>query len=445
MLSIAIIFGFSDLRRPRTGTIFRTAASFLLLLTAFKSNSICTRAAAQTDATLVEVAAAESRSLRAARRVVGTVQPVRSSTIGAGAAGRVEAFEASIGQPVKVGETLAQLRTETLEIERRAAEAELKLFQQQRIELENGSRPEEIAEAEAQAMAAKAAKENAARQLDRMLRLEEANAAIAADVEDARERAQATQFIYAASQATLKRVTQGPRVEQIAQAAARVELQEQQIALIDDRIKKHSIRAPFDGFVTEEFTQAGAWLNPGDPVVTVIDLRQIDIVAPAPAEVALGVQTGQEVRIEFPELPEKLLVGKVLRVVPRADGAARVFPVVVRLDNSIEANRPLLLGGMLARVHLPDGEPRKGTVVPKDALVLSARSRSIFVAQEIQPQDTRGVVRAIARKVNVELGLASENTYEIFGSVKQGDWIVVEGNERLVDGQAIEFRLPTSS
>lgn len=439
MLTIPFFAGLSASRMPARSLFL--AVNTLLLVTF----THCANVSAQSTATLVEVFAAESRSLRAARRVVGTVQPVRSSTIGAGTAGRVEAFDVSIGQPVSRGDTLAQLRTETLKIERRAAEAELKLFQQQRSELENGSRPEEIAEAEAQAMAAKAAKENAARQLTRMLELEKANAAIAADVEDARERAQATQFIYAASQATLQRVRQGARIEQIAQAAARVELQEQQIALIDDRIEKHSIRAPFDGFVTEEFTQAGAWLNPGDPVVTVIDLRRVDVIAPAPAEVALGVRVGQEVRIEFPELPEKLLTGKVLRIVPRADGAARVFPVVVRLENSIAADRPLLLGGMLARVHLPDGEPRKGTVVPKDALVLSARSRSVYVARDMKPDASTGTAKAIARKVDVELGLASGNTYEVFGDVKQGDRVVVEGNERLIDGQEIEFSLPTSS
>ena len=51
---------------------------------------------------------------------------------------------------------LAQLLTETIQLEIAAAEAELELRKQQLAELENGTRPEEIEQTKARMMAAEA-------------------------------------------------------------------------------------------------------------------------------------------------------------------------------------------------------------------------------------------------------------------------------------------------
>ncbi len=385
----------------------------------------------QTSAYLVEAVQVVEQDVQASRRVVGTVQPARISTIGSGTDGRVEEYFAKVGAEVAAGKPLARLRTQTLDIEKAAASAQLQLFVKQKEELENGARPEEIAEAKAQAMAAKAAMDNAARQLERIKGLAIANAATDADVEDARERAEATRFVYAAAAAMLDRTEKGPRIEQIAQAAASVELQTQQVALIEDRKKKHTIQAPFDGFIVEEFTQVGAWVSAGDPIATVIELKRVEINAPASSDIAVKLNIGQEVRIEFPEMPDRLMTGTVQRIVPRAEGTARVFPVIIGLDNEIRGGTPLLLAGMLARIHLPDGPTRKRVVVPKDALVLNSRSKSVFVVDV----DAAGV--STARKVAVELGLAVGGNFEVSGDLRPGDLVVTEGNERLADGQVV--------
>jgi multidrug efflux pump subunit AcrA (membrane-fusion protein) len=75
--------------------------------------------------------------------LVGTVRPVRTSMIGAAVDGRVEDFPVTEGQRVKKGQLLAKLRTGTLEIERAAAQAELKLREEELREMRNGMRPEE--------------------------------------------------------------------------------------------------------------------------------------------------------------------------------------------------------------------------------------------------------------------------------------------------------------
>lgn len=371
-------------------------------------------------------------------RIVGAVEPLRTSTIGAAIGGRVEDFMVEMGQRVESGEALVQLRTQTLLIELDAANAQLELYLQELAELENGSRPEDIQEAEAIAAGAKAAMENAGKQLERLVALSSSRAATEVDLENARERAQTTRFAFTAAEAALRRIREGPRVEQIAQRRAQVDLQKQQIRLIEDRIEKHTIRSPFDGYVSAKYSEIGAWINGGDPLVQIIELDRVEIRAPATAEYASRLALGDSVRVEFPELPDKLLVGAVDRIVPIADSRARTYPVFIRLNNEFRAgNVPQLLAGMLARVELAAGAERKLPLVPKDALVLSQGQRSIFVVEPDGANSRIGTVR----EISVDLGVAMDNLIQVNGDVRAGQLVVVVGNERLASGERVSFVL----
>ena len=211
----------------------------------------------------VVVAIVIEAEVRAGQRVVGTVKPLRTSRIGSALDGRVLLFLVDEGQMIRKGQTLAQLRTKTLEIEQAAATAEHQLALSRLSELENGSRPEDIAEADAIMQAATAAARNADSRLERMESLARGSASSLGELDDAKERADAAMFALKATQALLKRIKEGPRKETIAQAEAQVELQKQKLELIKDRLKKSTIIAPFDGFVSAEFTEEGAWINRG--------------------------------------------------------------------------------------------------------------------------------------------------------------------------------------
>ncbi|MCA9134453.1 MAG: efflux RND transporter periplasmic adaptor subunit [Planctomycetales bacterium] len=387
------------------------------------------RLPAQKSLPPVEVATVVESEVHTGYRVVGTVNPLRRSTIGSAVAGRVVEFCVKQGDPVLAGQPLARLRTETLEIELAAAWAELELTRQQLAELQNGSRPEEIAEAEANALGAEAAKENAAAQLRRMQSLVSSRAATDADLEDAHERARLTQFAFAAADALRQRIKAGPRKEQIAQAAARVELQGHNVALLTDRIKKHTMLAPFDGFVSAEFTELGAWIGSGDAVAEVIQLDEVQVQAPVPGEHATKLRLGDTIRVEFPDLPDYLLTGTIERIVPVAEARARTFPVMIRLKNQIRDGLPLLMAGMLARVELPAGRQRVLPLVPKDALVLNESQRAVFVFESGSDEASGSV-----RRVPVELGVAVGGMIQVTGDIRAGQQVVVVGNERLLPG-----------
>ncbi len=400
---------------------------------------LCISALAQ-DAKPVVVARVIEAEVNSGQRVVATVNPLRTSTIGSAVDGRVEEFLVNQGDPVKKGQILAQLRTVTLSIEQAAAKAELDLSVQRLAELENGSRAEDIAEAEANMRGAEAAVKNAESYLRRTESLATTRAATPSDLDDARARASAAKFSLRATEALLKRIKGGPRPETIAQARAQVELQQQRLNLIGDRMAKLTTVAPFDGYVSAEFTEVGAWIKRGDPIAQVIQMDEVEIEAPVTAEAVVSLRKGDVIRVEFPELPDELLTGTIDRIVPVAESRARTFPVHIRVKNKIRNGTPMLMAGMLARVDLPAGRRQALPLVPKDALVLNGNDRSVFVVDG----NTRNGSGAdentgIVRKVVVDLGVAVDDRIQVRGDIKVNDLVVVVGNERLIPNSRVKI------
>ena len=390
----------------------------------------CAPASSQ-DVKSVVVAKVTQADVRSGQRVVGTVKPLRTSTIGSAVDGRVGEFLVNDGDLVTKGQTLAQLHIETLQIEQTASEAELSLATNRLAELKNGSVPQDIAEADANKRMAATSLKNAVSKLQRIQSL--GSAASGVEIGDAREEANAAKFSLMAAEALLDRVKNGPRKEQIAQAAAQVELQKQRLNQIKDRINKCTIVAPFDGFISSEYTEVGNWINRGDPIVQIIQLDEIEIHAPVTAESVVRLRKGDVIRVEFPELPNEIFTGTIARIVPVAAARARTFPVHIRLKNRIENETPLLLAGMLARVEVPVGQRKSLPLVPKDALVLNGNDRFVYVVE------SNGKLEGTVRKVTVDLGVAVDNQIQVIGKLKVGDLIVVEGNERLVPNTKVKF------
>ena len=90
---------------------------------------------------------------------------------------------------------------------------------------------------------------------------------------------------------------------------------------------------------------------------------------------------------------------------------------------------PLLKAGMLARVQLPVGPPKKMLMAPKDAVVLNGTRRTVFVVDAATKE---------VSEVAVELGVSNGEMIEVTGDVQAGQSVVIRGNERLKSGQIIQ-------
>jgi len=200
-------------------------------------------------------------------------------------------------------------------------------------------------------------------------------------------------------------------------------------ARLSDRISRMTVLAPFTGYIVDQHTEVGQWLNPGAPVATLIELSTIKVKAPLPERYISEIRHGDPAQVTFDALGDEIYHGQVSSIIPMAEEGSRNLPLEVSLPN--KGSR--IKAGLLARVAL-SGSPRKVLLVPKDALVLNKGKATIFIIKE----DT-------AFPVPVTPGSAHGPKVEITGKIKPGQMVVIQGNERLRPGQKVQIITPQSS
>jgi RND family efflux transporter MFP subunit len=374
------------------------------------------------------------------REFVGTVMPLKRTVIGSAVDGRVDEFLVNDGDFVPQGQPLAELLKTTVGLEVAAAKAEMDLRRHELTELENGSRPEEIAQADAARARASALATYSEARLARVKSLYERGTSTSQEeLEEAVSMATAARQTLAEAEATYQLVLEGPRPEKLLQAQAQWELARANYERLEDIYKKYTVRAPFDGFVTAEQTEVGAWLSRGDPVVEMIAISSVEINVAVPEEFIDVQRPGQTVSIRLDALPGATYPGKIARVIPQADLRSRTFPVKILLENKPQANdlgrdgddlpQPgyLFKAGMLARVTLAVSKPKSALMVPKDALFLEeGRSPLVFA---VRKDPASGATVAVP--IVVRLGVEQDDDIEVIGDLQDGEPVVVVGNERL--------------
>lgn len=396
---------------------------------------VCGRLAwAQGTPVPVKVEKVVQRRVSQRQTFVGTAMPPRRSGVGSAVDGRLVELYVREGDAVQAGKPLAQLRTGTLEIELARARAVLELRWQQLAELENGSRPEEIERTKANVEGAKARSDYAQARLRRARKTHEKGAALTLDqLEEAVSRSVAAKQALLAVQADYQMAVKGPRKEQIAQATARVAVQNELIRQIKDRIALHTLMAPFDGYVVKRHNEIGGWASAGDPVVEIVELNPIEVEVFVSEEFVTHVHPGTKAAVTFDALPRYEFDSKIVNVVPQADVRSRTFPVRVQLANPKEDDQPLIKAGLFARVTLLGETRDEALMVPKDSLVLNGNQRVVYVMEPGTRQDGTPTVSA----VSVELGISDGRWIEVIGGIAAGQDVVVRGNERLRPNQAV--------
>jgi len=189
-----------------------------------------------------------------------------------------------------------------------------------------------------------------------------------------------------------------------------------------DQVKKKVVYAPVSGTVVERHTLVGQWLSKGDPVVTLSVLNPIRVMVPVPERYVSRIKKGEPSEVTFDALPDRVFKGVINAIIPKADGAARTFPVRIDIPNP----KGIIKTGMLGRATLAVGDPHKAFLVHKDALVLSGAGKSVYVIND-----------QTAHLVSVKTGPTHGSLIEVHGNLKTGQRVAVRGNERLVPGQRV--------
>lgn len=374
---------------------------------------------------------------------VGTIQAIRSSQVGSPVAGRVVAVLVETGDPVRGpssesvaaaapsgGQVMVELETNAILIQRDIAEAQMKQAEMALRELESRAPLDrkllesKVAEAEASVKFSEA----------EVTRMENLQGSISiTELESARLQRELNRQLLRSAVATLAQFDATIEIQK-ARAEASLAAANSEWKRWTDTLEKHTIRAPFEGYVTQKLTEVGRWLSVGDAVAEVVQLDPIEFRILVPqAHIQQLQETIQSDERDVEVTVEGLegsIPGRIHRIVPQADIQVRSFPVLIRMDNPGEDGFHKLKPGMVGNVRLSVGKPTEMLLVKKDALVLGGERPAVLVVQASGDQMS-------VRRVAVETGDTFGDWIQIIGNISENDRVVVKGNERLRPGQPI--------
>ena len=372
---------------------------------------------------------------------IGTVQPIRKSMVGTAVAGRVVSVLIDAGDPVKIGsqtnapnelpgQPLIQLRTETLKIEMGAAKIQLQIAQDTLTELLT-KLPTDLELAQAKASETSARYRNAEAEFRRVEKMKDSISGL--ELDQARLKYQINRQLSTAAAIALKQFEATKNIR-ISQAKSGVAAAEQELLRLSNLQEKYTIRAPFDGFVTQKLTEVGDWAAAGQSLVEVVQLNPIDIVINVPQSQIYRLQQSMAAGIDAAEVSidgvDNSFTGKIDRIVPRADLKSRTFPVRIRIENQKLGKTYVIQPGMLGRTVLGLGKEIEMLMVKKDALVLGTVNPVLWV---VDPQTTPLKVSRVSVKTGETIG----EWIQVIGNLSENDIVVLQGNERLRAGQSV--------
>ncbi len=402
----------------------------------------CAVAAGQ-EAVPVRAGVVVRRQVPAGRVFIGTVEPARRSTIGSPVSGRVDRVFAEEGDAVDPDDDnsgrILQLELETVNIELAAAAADRDVAYHELQELIKGPRKETLARLSAEVKRAESQRDNQTQRLTRIESLFERNSVGQSELDEARSaQLSAAQALVIAEQ-RLEEATQGTRSERLAQSRARLARAEEEVRRFQTRVKNHTIRTPFPGYMVARTVERGTWIQQGDPIAEIAELDPVEIRVAVPETVISRIRLNASITVEIDavravEGQTGVLVGTVYRIVPSADSRTRSFPVRIRLNNSMSNGLPVVRPGMLARATLPVGPHEDALLVPRDALVLDGGRTSVFVVESSGDETTVREVDVIAGNAHGALiQVTTQNSADMTNKMQ----VITEGNERLKTGQAV--------
>jgi HlyD family secretion protein len=218
------------------------------------------------------------------------------------------------GDKVTHGQTLARLDTSRLKPQVAEAEAELAAQQAVVERLHHGSRPEEIAQARANVVSAKANLLNADQQWRRLTALAGLTAGRAIsqqDLDNSKAALDMAQARLAVEERSLELSTIGPRAEDVAQGEAQLRANQAQLELLRRKLADADLVAPCDAVVRSRLLEPGEMISPQRPVfdLAITDPKWIRAYV---SETDLGkVHPGMKASVSSDSFPGQTLRGWV--------------------------------------------------------------------------------------------------------------------------------------
>jgi len=248
------------------------------------------------------------------------------------------------GDRVTRGQVLVRLDDSELAADVRRQDAALRSAQATLRDLEKGARPQEIEDARAAISSALATRTMTEREYQRSDQLYTKNLIAAQDVDRARQVYEVAKAQERSARERLALLLAGPRPDQVDAARWQVTQAESALAQAQSRLREARVVSPIDGVVLRKNLEAGETANPGVPILTLVDPKDVWLRAYVPEAEVGRLKVGDKATLRVDAFPNRVFSGRLIEIGAEAEFTPRnvqtkkervnlVFRVKIQIDN----------------------------------------------------------------------------------------------------------------
>ena len=356
--------------------------------------------------------------------------------------GRIAWIGVEKGDKVKAGQVLVRLEDQEFRAQVEQARGAVGMAKARLLQLQNGSRPEEIDQASANLDEARANLANAKATLERTRPLVQQGVFSRQQLDDAQAKYDAAVQHMQSLEKTYRLSKIGPRQEEIENARGALEQAQGQLAYAESQLEATQIRAPVTGtilertaekgeLVTAQFAAAADTGGPRGSVVTLADLTDLQVELDISQNDFAKLGPTQKAVLSTDAYPDREYKGLINEIAPMANRQKATVQVKVKVLNPDDYLRPeenANVRFLADEKSTPSTRVSPGVVVPTSAVHENGGRRLVMVAFN---------GRAITREVKV---LSQRSEGYVVDGLTGGEDVIVNAPADLKDGDRVKVK-----
>jgi len=370
----------------------------------------------------------------------GYIVPHHKINVNSKVTGRVKWIGVEKGDKVKEGQVLVRLEDDEFRAQYEQARGATGNARAYLEELEHGSRPQEIDQAQHNLDEARATLANDKITLDRDRELWSQGVVARQLLDDASAKFDADQQRVNSLQQAFQLAKVGPRAEEIARAKGALQQAEGQEAYAKSLLDATVIRAPVNGTILERTAEKGELITSGfasqaeggpqGSVVALADLKDIQVELDIAQDDFAKLGPNQKGIVSVDAYPDRKYDGEIAQISPEANRQKATVQIKVQILNPDEYLRPEMNATVkfLANENKTASSQPSGILVPTTAVHDRDGKKVVFLAFN---------GKALLRPVQI---ISQRSGGIMVQGLLGGENVITSGPANLKDGDKIKIK-----
>ncbi len=200
----------------------------------------------------------------------------------------------------------------------------------------------------------------------------------------------------------------------------RVTLQ-RQLERLQVQLQQSKVKAPFDGLVLEKTKEQGDWLGHGDSLARLGSTSGVRAIIPVAERLIPFQKVGKQYEVTLPAI-NRTITGTFQGWVPFVEVRSKSAYMKIMLPYEKG-----MLEHMSTEVDIATAQPQKLLMIPRAALLQNSQASAVYTIDNDKAVTTE--IEIISRDAEF---IAAKSS-----ALKAGMQVIVDGNDRLKPGQAV--------